>query len=344
MLYSLRMTETNIGRRIADLREAAGLTQTELAKKLKTTQSAVARFESGSQNVSTDTLKKVSKALGRNLLTMSPGSLSLEINGGAPLVGTIETNTSKNGAVVLLCASLLNQGKTILKGMPRIEEVHRLIEVLESVGVGVSWQGSDVVISVPERLKLDEIDHVAAHKTRSIIMFIGSLMHRMSRFSLPQSGGCKLGSRTVRPHFFALEHFGVGIKTTETAFEVSVKESKDEEREVILYESGDTVTENALLAAALSPGVTTIKYATANYMVQELCAFLMKGGVVIEGVGTTTLKVTGVDEINADIQAYGKQYSQLLFLIYDIGTIRDEDEFKNDIDNADNIQLVIVKH
>lgn len=296
------MSINNIGHRVADMREAAGLTQSELAKKIKTTQSAVARLESGTQNVSTDTLKKISKALGRNLLTLSPGSVSLEIEGGHPLSGTIETNTSKNGAVGLLCASLLNYGKTTLKSMPRIEEVHRLIEVLESIGVSVSWQGNDVIISVPERLTLERIDQAAAMKTRSIIMFIGALIHRMPRFTLPQSGGCKLGSRTVRPHFYALEKFGVDINTTETAFEVEAKDIKSKEREIILYESGDTVTENALLAAALSSGVTTIKYASANYMVQELCGFLAAAGVSIEGVGTTTLKVHGVSEIDSDIE------------------------------------------
>jgi DNA-binding XRE family transcriptional regulator len=101
MLYLPGM-QNNIGKSIADLRESAGLTQSELAKRLKTTQSAVARIETGKQNVSTDTLKKISKALGRNVLTLSPGSLNVEIEGGHKLSGVIETNTSKNGAVGLL--------------------------------------------------------------------------------------------------------------------------------------------------------------------------------------------------------------------------------------------------
>ncbi len=291
----------NLGKKIADLREASGLTQTELAKKLKTTQSAVARLEAGKQNISTDTLKKLSKALGRNLLTLSPGSLSLEIEGGQKLSGTIETNTSKNGAVGLLCASLLNKGKTTLRRMPRIEEVHRIIEVLESIGMNVAWHGSDVVITPPAKLSLESIDKGAAERTRSIIMFIGALMHRYPKFSLPQSGGCKLGSRTVRPHFYALEGLGVDIDTTDDAFVVKVKKDNKKEREIILYESGDTVTENALFGAALTKGQTTIKYATSNYMVQEVCAFLMKAGVKIEGVGTTTLVVEGLADLDADL-------------------------------------------
>jgi UDP-N-acetylglucosamine 1-carboxyvinyltransferase len=289
----------HIGNRIVSARESAGLTQNALAKKLKTTQSAVARMESGVQNVSSDMLKKISKALNRNLITGSPGTMNVEIHGGKKLKGTIETNTSKNGAVGLLCASLLNKGTTTLKRMPRIEEVYRLIEVLESIDVKVVWNGSDVTITPPKKFDLKKIDVEAARRTRSIVMFIGPLMHHLKKFSLPQSGGCKLGSRTVRPHFYALEHFGTHIDTTDDAFVVTVAPKCPSE--IILYESGDTVTENALFAAALSECTTTIKYASSNYMVQEVCTFLRACGVTIEGFGTTTLTVTGIKDIHKDI-------------------------------------------
>lgn len=289
----------NLGQRIADVRETAGLTQSELAKKLKTTQSAIARIESGKQNVSTDMLKRISKALGRNLLTLSPGTVNVAVTGGKQLSGTIKTNTSKNGAVGLLCAALLNKGTTTLHKVPRIEEVHRLIEVLHSIGVRADWSGSTLIITPPKKFSLERIDEAAATRTRSIVMFIGPLMHRLKKFSLPQSGGCKLGSRTVRPHFYALERFGVDITTTESSYEITVAAKKP--KEVILYESGDTVTENALMAAALTPGTTVIKYASANYMVQELCVFLQKLGVQIEGIGTTTLTVTGAESLETDI-------------------------------------------
>lgn len=290
----------HIGTNIADIRETIGMTQSDLAKKIKTTQSAIARIESGRQNVSADMLKRIGKALGKNLITLSPGTVNVVINGGKKLSGTIETNTSKNGAVALLCASLLNKGTTTLHKMPRIEEVHRIIEVLESIGMRVDWNGTTVTLTPPKKYNLSNIDRVAAEKTRSIVMFIGSLMNTLDTFSLPQSGGCKLGSRTVRPHFYALENFGVNIKTTEKAFEVQVKTKKP--KEIILYESGDTVTENALFAAAGRSDTTTIKYASANYMVQEVCAFLQLFGVRIEGVGTTTLTITGLSDIDQDIE------------------------------------------
>jgi UDP-N-acetylglucosamine 1-carboxyvinyltransferase len=291
--------KSNIGARIQDMREAQGMTQAELGKVLKTTQSAIARIESGKQNVSADMMKKISAALKKNLVTLSPGTMNLTIEGGKTLHGSITTSTSKNGAVGLLCASLLNKGKTKLKRMPRIEEVHRLIEVLESIGVRVEWHGSDVTITPPKKLSLRSIDKDAARKTRSIVMFIGPLLHRLGSFSIPQSGGCKLGSRTVTPHFFALEHFGVNIKTMDDSFVVTTTPKRP--TEIVLYESGDTVTENALMAAALTPHTVTIKYASANYMVQELCTFLTSLGVRVEGIGTTTLTVTGVEDINTDI-------------------------------------------
>lgn len=290
----------NIGKRIADLRETQGLTQTTLAKKIGTTQSAIARLESGTQNISAEMLKKIGHALGKNLITLSPGTMNVTIKGKQKLSGTIETNTSKNGAVGLLCASLLNRGTTILHRMPRIEEVHRIIEVLQSIGVSVSWNDSTVTITPPKKFNLKGIDVESAKKTRSIVMFIGSLIHTLPNFSLPQSGGCKLGSRTVRPHFYALENFGVNIETTNDAYKVSY--TPQSPTEVVLYESGDTVTENALFAAARSQGTTTIKYASANYMVQEVAIFLTKLGIKIDGIGTTTMTVTGVPTINQTIE------------------------------------------
>jgi UDP-N-acetylglucosamine 1-carboxyvinyltransferase len=290
----------NIGHRIADMRETKGITQAELAQKLKTTQSAIARIESGKQNISADMLKRIGSALGKNLITLSPGTVNIQIEGSKKLSGTIETNTSKNGAVGLLCASLLNKGTTTLHRMPRIEEVHRIIEVLESIGVRVEWKQNSVIITPPKKFSLDKIDVEAARRTRSIVMFIGPMIHLLKKFSLPQSGGCKLGSRTVMPHFYALEKFGVDIKTTEDSYVVTTELARPSE--IILYESGDTVTENTLFAAALSPSTTVIKYASANYMVQEVCAFLIKLGVKIEGIGTTTLTVTGVPSIKMDVE------------------------------------------
>ncbi|MDD3531174.1 MAG: UDP-N-acetylglucosamine 1-carboxyvinyltransferase [Candidatus Pacebacteria bacterium] len=227
------------------------------------------------------------------------GEMNFIIEGGKPLSGTVETSRSKNGAVALLAASLLNRGTTTLQNVPRIEEVNRLIEVLRSLGVSVEWKNADVVITPPENISLATIDRAAAMRTRSILMFIGPLVHLFKEFELPQSGGCTLGIRTVRPHFMALEKFGVSIETRSDNYQIT--HTKLVPAEVVLYESSDTATINALFAAARIAGTSVIKYASANYQVQEVCGFLRALGVGIDGLGTTTLTIRGVADIKTNI-------------------------------------------
>lgn len=225
--------------------------------------------------------------------------MNFVIEGGKPLSGRVETSRSKNGAVALLAASLLNRGTTTLEHMPKIEEVNRLIEVLLSIGMSVEWHSTSVVITPPARLNLETIDKVAAMRTRSILMFIGPLIHSFKDFELPQSGGCTLGLRSARPHLMALEKFGVAIETRSESYYVSHDELTP--TEVVLYESSDTATINALFAAARIAGTSVIKYASANYQVQEVCGFLKKLGVGIEGIGSTTLTIHGIADINTDV-------------------------------------------
>lgn len=292
----------HIGNLVRNLRHERDLTQAELAEKLSTTQSVVARIENGEQNVSTEMLSKISEALNRDIVTVSKGALNIQIEGGRKLRGTITTKTSKNAAVALMSAALLNKNTTTLKNVPKIEEVNRLTEVLESLGVSVKWSDSDLIITPPEKLDLDKLNAEAAIKTRSIIMFIAPLLHLFKKFSLPEPGGCKLGSRTVRPHFYMLENFGVTVQEDFDKYNISHKGLRP--AEIVLYESGDTVTENAIMTAARIPGETVIKYASANYQVQDLCFFLQGLGVRIEGVGTTTLRIHGLAEINSPITYY----------------------------------------
>jgi UDP-N-acetylglucosamine 1-carboxyvinyltransferase len=126
-------------------------------------------------------------------------------------------------------------------------------------------------------------------------------MRRQDAFQLPYAGGCDLGTRTVEPHMAALRPFGLEVKATEGSYHATVTPGVSPTRPIVLTERGDTVTENALLAAALHPGVTVIRNASPNYMVQDLCFFLAKLGVRIDGIGTTTLTVHGRTEIDVDV-------------------------------------------
>ena len=138
------------------------------------------------------------------------------VKGGKKLSGTVKTNFSKNGSVGLLCASLLNSGITTLHGIARIEEVYRVIEIWESIGVKVEWLGQNTVkIIPPKKFNLGKIDVESAVKTRSVIMLAGPLIHKLKSFSIPHAYGCNLGKRTIAAHTYALEELGVKIKTTD---------------------------------------------------------------------------------------------------------------------------------
>lgn len=324
-----------IGRVVARLRAEKGWTQARLAEAIGTSQSAIHRIEKGQQNISLDLTRRLSAALGGQILSVNDSvTQSYAIKGGRELHGEATINTSKNAAVALLCASLLNSGTTTLKHLARIEEVFRIIEVLESIGVKCRWinDDRDLKIISPDELSIEKINVEAARKTRSILMLMGPLLHKFRKFRLPYAGGCTLGTRTIEPHLRALSAFGLKVDATNCSgfYEATVAPLKPTRKpegaqpgikperskapfidqveapfppkRIVLIERGDTVTENALMAAALYPGETTIVGASSNYMVQDLCFFLEKLGVRVRGIGSTTLTVRGKAEISMDVE------------------------------------------
>ena len=148
-----------IGNFIKKLREKRSLTQGELALILNTSQSAVARMENGRQNLTAGELLKISDALEHKIVSLSD-SIDFKINGGRKLKGSIKTNSSKNGAMGLLCASLLNKNTTTLHGIPRIEEVNRMLEIFSALGVKTKWlEKQTIEITPPKKFEKSGILH-----------------------------------------------------------------------------------------------------------------------------------------------------------------------------------------
>ena len=296
-----------IGKLIQTKRIEKLFTQAELAKKIGTSQSAINRIEKGGQNLSVEMLGRISEVLSSTIISLNQqGKVNFKVHGGKELHGSIEVKTSKNAAVALLCASLLNKGKTTLHRVARIEEVNRIIEVLNSIGVKTKWhENNDLEITPPAKLQLENIDVTAAKRTRTVIMFLGPLLHQYSNFKLPFAGGCNLGTRTVEPHMVGLAQFGLRVEAKENTdyYEASVTKTAPS-KAILLTERGDTVTENVIMAAALYDGEVTIRNASPNYMVQDLCFFLEKLGVKIEGIGTTILTIRGKPHINQTVDYY----------------------------------------
>jgi len=294
-----------IGTLIRDSRRHKDMTQSDLAEKLSTSQSAVARIEQGKQNLSLEMLARIGASLDSEFVSLGhSGPQHLRIVGGRKLSGSIDVKTSKNAAVALLCATLLNRGRTTLRNLARIEEVNRILEVLSSIGYKTRWlpDSNDLELIPPSVLNLESMDEAAARRTRTVIMFLGPLLHDYPEFRLPYAGGCDLGTRTVEPHLASLRAFGLSVTATNGFYEASVDASVRPVRPIVLTERGDTVTENVLLAAARHDGVTVIRNASPNYMVQDLCIFLTALGVRIEGIGSTTLTVHGRSVIDVDVE------------------------------------------
>lgn len=220
----------------------------------------------------------------------------LIINGGKKLHGTVVTQSTKNSAMSILFATLMIRGVTTLTDVPEIDDVRKVIALIKSIGAVVTEHGNGkVTVDASGALSMSKLDKKMSESLRSSLFFFGALAAREKAYTVYRSGGCHLGERTVRPHLYALEKVGVSIATKQGRYEV--KNSPLKAAHIVMYESGDTTTENAVMAAVLAPGITTIKLASANYMVQDLCYFLVAAGAKISGIGTTTLTIEGVKQL-----------------------------------------------
>lgn len=221
-----------------------------------------------------------------------------KVEGGRKLKGEITVYSGKNSPIAIMMASLLIRGKSTFSNMSQVDEVMKLCRLLESIGVSVKWKSDhELELDTSASLKMKNMDQKLCSAMRISLLFFGALAAREKHYEVYKSGGCKLGARSIRPHTLALEKFGIEVVSRDTHYEVKTKDLAA--AYVVMYESGDTTTENAIMAAVLAPGNTTIKMASANYQVQDLCHYLVKAGAKIKGIGTTTLEITGVKTLKS---------------------------------------------
>lgn len=224
--------------------------------------------------------------------TMQRPSPQWKIHGDHQLSGTVTTNGSKNSALAILSASLLVFEPIELANVPRISDVDDMVSILRSIGSEATWVDNNTLrLQRPPVLDVEALDVQAAQRTRAVVLLIAGLAIDHAEFTLPLPGGCNLGDRSLEPHIDALEQLGLDVCHQANGLHVRRSEEGESEVMVTLVESGDTVTENAILAAvALNRGVVRICNASCNYMVQDLCLFLEKiSGASIEGIGSSRL-------------------------------------------------------
>lgn len=220
------------------------------------------------------------------------------IQGNKKLHGSIEVFGAKNAALPILAASILSSQKSVIDNLPLIGDVFSMLDILKSIGVKIKFVGKRKIEIDPSNVDAKNINYDLVAKIRSSVFLFGALSSRVKKFQLAVPGGCKLGSRILDPHIKALDALGVKIQKVKGVFHIENSNSKEGKIEVVLSEMSVTATENAILAAVLSLGVTEIFCAASDPYVSDLCRFLKKMGADISGESTHHLKIQGVEKLN----------------------------------------------
>jgi len=218
------------------------------------------------------------------------------INGGKSLEGEIEVRGSKNAAGPALAAALLTQDECIIDNVPFIEDILNILDILKSMGVEVEKMGGEKVRIKAEKVEPEKMDFEKVSKIRMSVLLFGALLSRAKNFKMPPPGGDKIGLRPISVQLRALEKMGAKIERHDNVYEVSCEKLKG--KEIVLEEFSVTATEAIILAAVLAEGETVIKGAAAEPHVQDLGEMLFKMGAKVEGLGTHTVKIEGVEKLH----------------------------------------------
>ena len=219
---------------------------------------------------------------------------TLVIEGGHELTGRIRASGNKNGALPILAACLLADEPVTLSNVPRIRDVETMLELLSATGASAEWIGTNEVRVEPQGLASHEVDAVLAERIRASFLLAGPLLARLGRASVPPPGGDVIGRRRLDPHIHAFERLGATVEL-DTRYEMETEGLRG--AEIFLDEASVMATENAIMAAVLTPGETTIANAACEPHVQDLCRFLVSLGAEIQGIESNLLRIHGVDTL-----------------------------------------------
>ncbi|MCL1991622.1 MAG: UDP-N-acetylglucosamine 1-carboxyvinyltransferase [Spirochaetes bacterium] len=231
------------------------------------------------------------------------------IDGGVPLNGTVKASGNKNAALPCIAAALLTDEPVILRNLPAIEDVQVMLDVYKELGGKAERLQPNVWKLKLSNIKSSCISIGLARKIRASILFAGSLLARTGQAVLPPPGGDVIGRRRLDTHFLVLTELGAKVQTGD-AFTFTAKTLKG--ADIFLDETSVTATENAIMAAVLAKGKTTLTNAASEPHVQDLCRMLVSMGAQIEGIGSNILTINGVAklsgcdfEIGADFMEVG---------------------------------------
>ena len=219
------------------------------------------------------------------------------IEGGRRLGGTVKAAGNKNGALPILAATLLTREPVTLTNVPRIRDVQTMLDLLDELGVEVSWTGSNEVRVHAADVSRHELDPMLCARMRASFLLAGPLLSRLGRASVPPPGGDVIGRRRLDPHIHAFARLGAEIEFREMHHELQAPGGLRGDS-IFLDEASVMATENTVMAAVLTPGETVIGNAACEPHVQDLCRFLVSLGAQIEGIESNVLRIHGVDSLS----------------------------------------------
>ncbi len=217
------------------------------------------------------------------------------VEGGRRLEGTIRPGGNKNAALPILAACLLTDEPVTLRNLPDIQDARVMLEIMEKLGAKVERLEKNVV-RIETRGECSSMpDPELSRKIRASILLAGPLLARCGTVAVAKPGGDAIGRRRVDTHLLALEGLGAQIEVSAHEYRMSAKALKG--KRMFLDEASVTATENAIMAAVLAEGETSIYNAAAEPHVQDLCRFLNQLGAQVEGIATNSLTVRGVESL-----------------------------------------------
>ncbi|HIN33151.1 MAG TPA: UDP-N-acetylglucosamine 1-carboxyvinyltransferase [Nitrospirales bacterium] len=219
----------------------------------------------------------------------------LIVEGGQRLSGEIQVSGAKNAALPILVSSLLSPHTCVLENIPDVVDVRTMCQLLGVLGATTSWDGPRLLIRT-ETLKSHEAPYALVSTMRASILVLGPLVARWGEAIVPLPGGCAIGSRPVNLHIDGLRALGAEVRIQHGNIHVKAKRLKG--ARIAMEPSSVTGTENLMMAAVLAEGVTVIENAAREPEVADLAAFLIKRGARIQGCGTNTITIEGVEALN----------------------------------------------
>ena len=223
------------------------------------------------------------------------------IRGGTPLHGEVRVSGAKNSALPALAASLLTPEPVVLNRIPRVRDIATMEKLLRHIGASIESDGSQVIVTAGEICQ-PEAPYDLVKTMRASSLVLGPLVARTGRARVSMPGGCAIGARPINLHLAGLEALGASIQQSHGYVEASAPGGL---RGAIVKFDRITVTgtEDLLMAAVLAQGETRIENAAREPEVGDLAELLVKMGARIEGAGTSTIHVQGVERLGGAAHA-----------------------------------------